>query len=652
MKMSHRPRPLVAFAATVALAALAGPAGAQMGSPTQPPPQPLPYPATIAEPRDVAAPGVVKLAVDATDLDHRIFRVRESVPARPGPMTLLYPQWLPGNHSPTGPIDALAGLVISAGGQRLEWTRDPVQMYAFHVDVPAGATQLDLEFQYLSPVETKEGRVVMTPAMLNLQWNAVLLYPAGYFARRIPFSPSVKLPAGWKFATALDGATTTGDVTSFAQVDLDTLVDSPMYAGINYKRIDLDPSGATQVHLNVFADKPEQLEAKPEQIKAHVDLVKQAYRLHGAHHYDHYDFLLALSDKLSGIGLEHHRSSENGYDPGYFTEWDKTGAGRDLLSHEYTHSWDGKFRRPADLWTPNFNVPMRDSLLWVYEGQTQFWGEVLAARSGLWTKAQALDALAEDAASLDVQPGRAWRAMQDTTNGPILSQRRPLAWRDWQRSEDYYVEGLLIWFDADTLIREKSGGKRSLDDFAHAFYGVDNGSYTPLTYTFDDVVATLNKVEPYDWAGFLRTRLDGHGPGAPLDWVKRSGYRLVYDDKPGDFQKESEGKRGTSLYYSLGLTLGKDGAISGVRWDGPAFKAGVTAGWQVMAVNNTAYSADAIKDAVKAAKGTTAPIELILKYGDAFKTVRVDYHDGLRYPHLVKEAAGPSSLDAILAPRK
>ena len=649
MKTSARSRAALAvLVASTALATLAASASAQ----TQPLPQPLPYPSAIPEPRDVAAPGVVKLAVDATDLDHRIFRVQETIPAQPGPMTLLYPQWLPGNHSPTGPIDAVAGLIITANGKRVEWTRDPVQVFAFHVDVPAGATQLDVQFQYVSPVETKEGRVVMTPAMLNLQWNAVLLYPAGYFARRIPVAPSVKLPTGWKFATALDGATTAGDVASFAQVDLDTLVDSPMYAGINYKRIDLDPGAAAPVHLNVFADKPEQLEAKADQIKAHVELVKQAYKLHGAHHYDHYDFLLALSDKLSGIGLEHHRSSENGYDPGYFTEWDKTGSGRDLLAHEYTHSWDGKFRRPADLWTPNYNVPMRDSLLWVYEGQTQFWGEVLAARSGLWTKAQALDSLADEAASLDAQPGRAWRALQDTTNGPILSQRRPLAWRDWQRSEEYYTEGLLIWFDADTLIREKSGGKRSLDDFAKAFYGMDNGSYTPLTYTFEDVVATLNKVEPYDWSTFLRTRLDGHGPGAPLDWIKRSGYKLVFDDKPGAFQKESEGKRGTSLYYSLGLSLGKDGTISGVRWDGPAFKAGLTAGWQVMAVNDTTYDADAIKDAVKAAKGTTAPIELIVKNGDRYKTVRIDYHDGLRYPHLVKETTGASSLDAILTARK
>ncbi len=646
MKPVHSPHAfLAALAASSALAAL--PVRAQ----TQAPPQPLPYPAAIAAPRDVAAPGVIKLAVDATDLDHRVFRVRETVPAQPGPMTLLFPQWLPGHHSPSGPIDALAGLIITANGQRVEWTRDPVEMFAFHVDVPQGATQLDLAFQYVSPVEGKEGRIVMTPQMLNVEWNALVLYPAGYFARQIKVDPSVTLPTGWKFGTALDGAATTGDVTRFATVDLDTLVDSPMIAGINFKRVDLDPGGPAPVHMDIISDKPEQLEIKPEQLKDHQNLVQQAYKLYGSHHYDHYDFLLSLSDKMGGNGLEHHRSSEDGTSPEYFTDWDKTAGGRDLLAHEYTHSWNGKFRRPADLWTPNFNVPMRDSLLWVYEGQTQYWGEVLAARSGLWSKEQALDSIANAAATYDVQPGRAWRAMQDTTNGPILSQRRPLSWRDWQRSEDYYVEGQLIWFDVDTLIREKSGGKRSLDDFAKAFFGVDNGSYVPATYTFEDVVATLNKVEPYDWAGFLRTRLDGHGPGAPLDWVKRSGYKLVYDDKPGGFTKVSEARR-TDLYFSLGLQLQKDGTIAGVRWDSPAFKAGLTAGWQIMAVNDTTYDADAIKDAVKAAKGTTAPIELIVKYGSQYKTVRVDYHDGLRYPHLVREGKGEGYLDAILTARK
>ena len=348
--------------------------------------------------------------------------------------------------------------------------RDPVDVFAFHVDVPAGATTLDVNFQFASPVDNNEGRMVMTPDMLNLQWNAVVLYPAGYFARQIMVEPSVRLPEGWEFATALETAASNGGVTTFKPVPLDTLVDSPMFAGRYFKRLDLDPGGPAPVHLNIVADRAELLEVKPEQLEAHRALVQQAYKLYGSHHYDHYDFLLALTDHMGGIGLEHHQSSENGTVPTYFTEWDKNADTRDLLPHEYTHSWNGKFRRPADLWTPNFNVPMRDSLLWVYEGQTQYWGFVLAARSGLLTKQQTLDAIAATAALYDHRVGREWRALQDTTNDPITAMRRPLPWRSWERSEDYYSEGQLMWLDADTLIREKSGGKRSLDDFARTLF--------------------------------------------------------------------------------------------------------------------------------------------------------------------------------------
>jgi predicted metalloprotease with PDZ domain len=407
------------------------------------------------------------------------------------------------------------------------------------------------------------------------------------------------------------------------------------------------------VTLDVIADKPELLEAKPEQIAAHKALVQQAYKVFGSHHYDHYDFLFSLSDRMGGEGLEHHQSSEDGTQPKYFTDWDKSPAGRDLLAHEYTHSWDGKFRRPADLWTPNFNVPMRDSLLWVYEGQTQYWGYVLAARSGLLSKQEALDAIALTAATYDHRVGRSWRAMEDTTNDPIIAQRRPLSWLSWQRSEDYYSEGQLIWLDADTLIREKTGGAKSLDDFAKAFFGVENGSFVTKTYTFDDVVAALNGVYPYDWTKFLRTRLDGHGHGAPLDGVARGGYRLVYTDKETEYQKSVEARRkSTDLMFGLGLSVSKDGKLTDVQWDGPAFKAGLTEGVEIVAVNGETYSGDALKDAVKAAKGTAAPIELIVKTKDEFRTVRIDYHDGLRYPRFERTAATPARLDDILTPRK
>jgi len=321
-------------------------------------------PPQIVPPGSSPYTGTITLDIDATDLSHRIFRIREHIPVQAGPLTLLYPRWLPGNHSPTGPIDKLAGIVITGNSitgnsRRIAWTRDPLDVYAFKLDVPACVSTLDITFDYLTPTDRIQGRIVMTPAMLNLQWNAVALYPAGYDAGRITFAPSLKLPPQWQAATALDGAARDGGTLHFSPVPFDTLVDSPVYAGLYYKQIDLDPGAKVPVRLDVFADDPKYLEAKPEQIAAHRKLVQQAYKLYASHHYDHYDFLFSLSEQMSGNGLEHQRSSEDGEGTGYFTEWDDNVANRDLLPHEYTHSWNGKFRRGADLATPNFNVPMQ-----------------------------------------------------------------------------------------------------------------------------------------------------------------------------------------------------------------------------------------------------------------------------------------------------
>ncbi|WP_340645289.1 peptidase M61 [Phenylobacterium sp.] len=626
----------------------AGAAFAQTGAP-----QPLALPPAIAAPADTPYAGVLKLAVDATDLDRRIFRVRETIPvAKAGPLTLLYPSWIPGNHAPRGPIDKLAGLTITAGGKPVEWTRDTVDISAFHVDVPTGVTALDLEFQYVSPTDPDQGRVVVTQEMMNVQWFALALYPAGHFTRQIQIEPSIRLPQGWQFATALD-TVATGDVTKFKPVSFETLADSPMFAGRYFKKLDLDPGGRSRVSLNIVADDPSLLEVKPAQLAAHRAMVSQADKLFGARHFDHYDFLFALSDRMGGIGVEHQRSSENGTAPRYFLDWDKLPSTRNLLPHEYSHSWNGKYRRPADLWTANFNTPMRTSLLWVYEGQDQYWGFVLGARAGLVTKQQTLDAMALTAAAYDNRVGRSWRAMQDTTNDPIITARRPQAWTSWQRNEDYYSEGQLIWLDADTLIREQSKGKKSLDDFAKAFFGVNDGDWGQLTYDFDEVVATLNAVQPYDWASFLRSRLDGHGPGAPLEGVTRGGYRLIYTDTPTDYAKSDEARRKiTDLTYSLGLVLNKDGDLTSVQWEGPAFKAGLADGVKLIAVDGLAYDADRLKDAVTAAKGGKAPIELLVKAGERYRTVKIDYHDGLRYPRFERIAGTPARLDDILAARR
>ena len=618
--------------------------------------QPMPLSAAppVAAPKDVPYPGgAIKLSVDATDLAHHIFRAHETIPVtHSGAMTLLYPEWLPGHHSPSGPISMFSGLILHAGKQRIEWTRDPVDVFAFHINVPEGVKTIDADFQFDSPVEGKEGRIMMTPAMLSLEWNTIALYPAGYFSRDVQFAPSVKFPHGWKFGTALETASTSGDMVTFKPVGFNTLVDSPMIAGANFERLDLDPGSAAPVHFDIVADKPNQILIRPEQLAAHRALIQQAYKLFGSHHYDHYDFLVSLSDKLGGIGLEHHQSSEDGTIPRYFLDWNETAPARGVMSHELVHSWNGKFRRPADLWTPNFNVPMRDSLLWVYEGQTQYWGVVLAARSGLFSKQDALDELALIAATYDHYAGRAWKSLADTTNDPIVASRRPIPWRSWERSEDYYNEGLLAWLDADTLIREKSNGQRSLDDFARAFFGMNNGSYVTSAYNFDDVVATLNGVEATDWAKFLHARLEDHAQGAPLDGLARGGYRLVYNDTESAFQKGNEKiRKNTDLSFSLGIVIDKDNTVTEVYWDSPAFKAGMTVGMKITAVDGDAFDTTALKDSIRWAQAKKSPIELLVEDNKQFRTLHVDYHNGLRYPHLEQIAGTPQRLDDILAPR-
>jgi len=609
----------------------------------------------IPPPRDIAYPGVLTLDVDATDTDRRIVSVHETIPlaGSDADVVLLYPEWLPGTHAPEGPIDRLAGLKISSGGTQLQWTRDVANPYAFHVARPKGVDQLEIDFQYLSPVSERVGATEISSTIAALEWIELVLYPAGYYARDIPFDASLTVPRGWTFATALEREPRGGQAAHFARTTLETLVDSPVYTGKYAARLDLDPHSVVPVHVNVFADKPSELEVAPEALAAHRALVQQAYRLFGSHHYDHYDFLFSISDLTVHQGLEHHQSSEDGVGSGYFARYAEDSADRTLLPHEFTHSWNGKFRRPADLWTPNYNVRMRDSLLWVYEGQTEYWGEVLTARSGLRSLPEERDALALTAATYDHVPGRAWRSMQDTTNDEIINPRRPLSWVAYQRFEDYYDEGLLIWLDVDTLIRERSGGARSLDDFAKAFFGVDVGSFTPVTYTFEDLVKALNAVEPYDWSSFLHERVDAVGKGAPLDGLKRGGYRLVYDDKENLQLKSAEASaKDRDFSFSVGLTVGKDGVLESVLWESPAFKAGLTPGMTLLALNGAPYSNDDMVEALAASKTSAAPMELIVKTADRFKVVRIDYHGGLRYPHLERIDGTPDRLDAILAAKK
>jgi predicted metalloprotease with PDZ domain len=609
-----------------------------------PPPQDTPYPGTIA------------LHVDASDTVQGIFRVHETIPVQAGALTLLYPQWIPGDHSPTGPIAMLAGLKLSANGKPLLWKRDKYNVYAFHLDVPAGVSSVDASFQYMSGRTDNEGFEI-TDRMMDMEWSKVTLYPAGYFSRGITFAPSVTLAHGWQLGTALETTSPSGDTTTFKPVTFNNLVDSPIYAGQYFKRVDLNPGGDAPVHLDIVADAPKYLEMTPEQLKVHRALVTQAVKLFGSHHYDHYDFLFSLSDVLGGNGTEHHQSSEDGMGADYFTAWHENAPDRDLLAHEYAHSWNGKFRRPADLWTPNFNVPMGDSLLWVYEGQTQYWGYVLTARAGMWTPQEFRDALAMTAANYERNRGGfQWRTLEDTTNDATAARRSSLPYRSWQMSEEYYSGGQMMWLEVDAKLRALTHGSKSLDDFAHAFFGVDNGSYVTRTYTFDDVVAALNGVARYDWASFLHAHVDTLDP--PLDnGIAATGWKLVYTDQESAYEKQYNSRPEPSRHiynfaWSIGLTMTDKGQVNDVRWDGPAFKAGVSTGAALVAVNGRTYSNDVLKDAITAAKNSKSPIQLLLKYQGGYRTVPVDYHGGLQYPHLVRIEGTPDYLSRIIAARK
>ncbi len=613
-------------------------------------PQPVPIVSVIPEPQDRPLTTAMTLQVDATDIDRAIFQVRQTIPVEQGkPLILLYPQWLPGKHGPRGALTEMTGLMIRAGGIALRWTRDPVQVYAFHVDVPAGTASVDVEFQFTAPVRESEGRINVTPNMMNVQWEQVAVYPAGHFTRAIQVKPSITLPEGWTGVAALDGAKISGNRIEYGVTDFETLVDSPMFAGPHYKKWDL----GNNVTLNVWADNAKYLEAKPEQIAAHRALVDESIILFGSKHFDRYEFLLGLTEELGGVGLEHHRSSENTRETDYFTEWDDNMSERGLLPHEFTHSWNGKFRRPATMWTPDYSTPMRDNLLWVYEGQTSFWDLVLGARSGLQSKEMVLGEWAKYAGFYAEQPGRTWRSVEDTTHDPIFGARKPKPFASQARGEDYYNESSLIWLDADMTIRQLSKGKKSLDDFAKAFFGVRDADWGVLTYDFDEVVRTLNAVQPYDWAKFLDTKLRQPGQPAPLNGLEKGGYKLVWKEEPNIFDKESMKESNVfNLTHSLGITLNKDATITSVMWNSPAFRANIVSGAKIIAVDGYAYSKDGLTSAIKAAKDNKTPVRLLIERNKRYTQIDIAYSGGLRYPHLEAIGQGETAIDRLLSPRR
>jgi len=619
-------------------------------------PQANPLPTPIPVARDVAYPGTIALAIDATDLQRGLYKVVQTIPVAPGSreLTLLEPSWIPGGHAPRNSLALFAQFRFEADGKPIAWQRDPVEVNAFHLVLPEGTRQVTARFVHTSPLQTAEGRITVTQEMTNLQWEKMTLYPAGYYARQIAFQPQVTVPQGWSVYTALDGMTrasggAAGDTWRWSKVDYATLVDSPIFAGKYAKSWDLGQN----VKIDVVADEAKNLAITPEHLETYRKLVTQATTLFGARHFDHYDLLLALTDRMGGIGLEHHRSSENQMEPTSWTDWDAMAWDRNVIPHELVHSWNGKFRRPADLWTPDYQYPMGNTLLWVYEGQTQFWGLVLAARSGVQPKDVVLGALATSAARYaEGTPGRAWRSVEDTTFDPIINGRKPLPQASLIRGEDYYNEGALTWLEADQVIRRGTNGAKGLDDFAKAFFGMRDGDWGELTYTFDDVVSTLNGVYAYDWAKFLRERLYQPGRPAPLAGIEQAGYKLVWKDKanPSDAGAAKE-RKALDLSYSLGMTIGTDGEVTAQVWDGPAFNAGLVKGVKIVAVNGAAYTPEGISDAITAAKGGSQPIQLLVKRGERFMTVPVTWNGGLRYPWLEKTGKGETGLDRLLAPR-
>jgi predicted metalloprotease with PDZ domain len=594
----------------------------------------------------------VTLEVDAREAARKIFHARLTIPSRPGPLTLLYPKWLPGEHGPTGPIADVAGLKITTGGKPLVWRRDPVEMYAIAVEVPAGAAALEVTFDYLSPASAGgfSSSVSVTPKLALVSWNQVLLYPAGASADELLYAASLRLPPGWKYGTALTTSRASGELVSFEPVPLTTLVDSPVLAGPYFKVVSLS-DGPIPHRLDLAADSEAALEIPASQVDAYRRLVAETGVLFGARHYRHYDFLLTLSDSVAHFGLEHHESSDDRVPERSLIEEDKRKANLwDLLSHEMVHSWNGKYRRPASLSPGHFDQPMKGELLWVYEGLTQYLGEILAPRSGLLTSEEYRDNLAITAAEMDAQKGRSWRPLSDTAvAAQVLYEARP-DWAFWRRGVDFYPESSLLWLEADTVIRKGTGGQKKLDDFCRIFLGGQTGPPQVVPYGFDDVVSALNQVFPYDWKGFWTQRLDATAAGAPLAGVGASGWRLVYTDKISEMldARESSGKF-VDARFSIGFLVSEDGAIPDVVPESPAARSGMGPGMRVVAVNGRRFSKETFREAVRASR--TAPIELLVENGDFFRTFRLEYSGGERYPHLERDPSAPDLLSAIIAPR-
>jgi len=596
-----------------------------------------------------ATPPTVTIFLDATSAPRKIFHAKLKIPAIPGDLTLYYPKWIPGEHAPDGPVVDLAGLKFSASGNMLKWRRDLLDGFTLHVDVPAGVNEIDAELDFLSPATFEGGFSAgssATDKMAMISWNQVLLYPKGWKSDDINYTASLKLPEGWKFGTPLPISNQSGNEIQFSTVSLTTLVDSPVITGEFLKVVKLADDPLTE--MDIAADSAAALAAPQEVLDHYKNLVEQANKLFGAHHYRDYHFLLSLSDHVAHFGLEHHESDDSRIDERGLVDDTARKMEAGLLPHEYVHSWNGKYRRPAGLATPDYQQPMQDDLLWIYEGLTNYLGTVLTARSGLRTPDQERDDLGLTAAALDHTPGRAWRNLQDTADAAPQLYFSSEAWHSWRRGTDFYNEDTLNWLWADVIIRRQSKGKKTIDDFCHLFLGAPSTPPMVKPYTFDDVVNTLNQVVPYDWRGFWNERLTNHGPGAPLGGIEGSGWKLVYDETQSEMERGGESTfHFVDVAYSLGMYLREDGAITDTIEGTPAALAGIGPGMKLIAVNGRKYSPEVVRDALKAGKGGTSPLELLIENTGYYKTYKLDYHGGERYPHLVRDETKPDLLTEI-----
>ncbi len=598
-------------------------------------------------------PGTIRLNVDASEATRRLLHTTMQFPVKPGPLSLLYPKWIPGEHGPTGPIEDLAGIKVSANGKPLPWKRDAVNMYEFHIDVPAGVSLLDVTAEFISPPETggfSSGSSI-TSELAVLSWNQLLLYPKGVPGDQLRIQASLKVPAGWRYGTALPIESESGNQILFKPSSLTTLVDSPVQTGASFRTIDLSPGGPVPHYLHLAGDSDRAVRIGETEIRHYRNLVNEANSLFGAHHFRDYHFLYTLSDHVAHFGLEHHESSDDRTDEEALVDEDHRRLTSGLLPHEFVHSWNGKYRRPAGLATPDYNEPMKGNLLWVYEGLTEYLGEILTPRSELSTPADFLDDLAMEAAALDRKVGRTWRPLEDTAVAAQVLYGARTDYADLRRGVDYYEEGTLIWLDADVTIRTLSKGAKSLDDFCKLWAGGVSTEPALKAYEFDDVVKTLNAVQPYDWAKFLNERLQSTAPHAPLGGITAGGYKLVYTAERPELWKIREDVRKTvDLSYSLGLMVKATGEVIDVRLESPAARAGVAPAVKVIAVNGREFSPSVLRNAVADAAGNTKPITLLVKDGEYYKTFSPDYHGGELYPHLVRDETKPDLISEIIRP--